>query len=196
MLQSTRREGAGAWPVPCRAFGMRPLHDHFALRVVVAIRPCEERDLGPLEWFGSLTPHRKILRDQFERHVLGENVFLVADRGGFPIGQLWVDLVTRAAERAAVFWALRVIEPFQRLGIGQRLMSVGETIARRAGFEAVEIGVEKTNDAAARLYRRLGFEHVGEHVSEEMLLLSEGPVRRVSEQLVLRKPLRADGKTR
>ena len=168
---------------------MHPPHDQFALRVVVSIRPCEERDLGPLEWLGSFTPHRHIIRAQFERHRLGENVFLVADRGGFPIGQLWIDLVGRAAEGAAVFWALRVIEPFQRLGIGQRLLSVGEAVARRAGFEHVEIGVEKTNEGAARLYRRLGFEHVGEHLTEEMLMSPDGPVRRTSEQLILRKPL-------
>ena len=178
------------WPAACRAFDMRPPHDRFALRVVVAIRPCEERDLEPLEWLGSFTPHRTIIRAQFQRHLLGENVFLVADRGGFPIGQLWIDLVARARERAAVFWAFRVIEPFQRLGIGQRLLSFGENAARRAGFETVEIGVEKTNEGAARLYERLGFEHVGEQVTEETFVGPEGTVRHVFDQLILRKSIR------
>lgn len=193
-MQSIRhvelRSQAWSWPVVCRPFGMRPIHDQFALRVVVSIRPCEERDLEPLEWLGSFTPHRSFLRAQFERHLLGQNVFLVADRDGYPVGQLWIDLVARAAQRSAVFWGLRVIEPFQRLGIGQRLLAVGESVARQAGCEAVEIGVEKTNEGAARLYRRLGFEHVGEQVTEETYVGPDGPMRHVYDQLVFRKPLR------
>ncbi len=163
--------------------------DQFTLRVVVAIRPCEERDLEPLEWFGTFTPHRSFLRAQFERHLLGQNVFLVADHGGYPIGQLWIDLVARAAERGAMFWALRVLEPFQRLGIGQRLLAVGESVAESTGCETVEIGVEKTNEGAARLYRRLGFEHVGDQVTEETYATPDGPMRHVYDQLIFRKRL-------
>lgn len=62
--------------------------------------------------------HRTFTAGQFERHLRGANVMLVADDCGYPVGQVWIDLERQASERTAVLWALRVIDRVQGLGIG------------------------------------------------------------------------------
>jgi hypothetical protein len=91
--------------------------ERFTVEVPIAVRPCEERDLAPLEWLGLFTEHRAFIRAQLERHLCGKNVMLVADHAGFLVGQVWIELEKRAVERIAILWALRVIAPLQRVGI-------------------------------------------------------------------------------
>ena len=162
--------------------------DEFVVCFGVYVRRCEERDLGPLEWFGAFTPHRAFIREQFERDRRGSNVMLVADRAGYPVGQVWIDLEKRAAERAAFVWALRVIEPLQGLGIGARLLSAAERVAGAAGAGCVEVGVEKKNVRARPFYERRGFVLVGEETAEQEYLGDDGSVsRQVYVQWIFRK---------
>jgi ribosomal protein S18 acetylase RimI-like enzyme len=135
----------------------------FSVTTTVLIRPCTQADLPKLEWFGQYTEHRAIFADVFARQQAGEALMLVAVLNDFPIGQIWIDLASLKTKSIAVLWALRVLEPLQRLGIGSRLIAVAEEQARRHGFAQAAIGVEKSNDLARHLYERLGYRVVGDN---------------------------------
>jgi ribosomal protein S18 acetylase RimI-like enzyme len=123
----------------------------------VLIRLCRAEDLPQLEWFGMYTHHREILQDAFARHLRGDQVMLVADLNDFPVGQAWLDLVKRSAEGVGYIWAVRVFPLLRNLGIGRQLMSCAEDVLRERGFGVAEVGVEKDNLDAQRLYERLGY---------------------------------------
>ena len=57
--------------------------------------------------------------------------------------------------------SLVVDNGWQRQGIGERLVRTVCHEARRRGYRAVTLGVVDRNDAARRLYERLGFRKVG-----------------------------------
>ncbi|MDB5405653.1 MAG: acetyltransferase, family [Rhodospirillales bacterium] len=135
--------------------------ERFRTSVEIAIRAARRDDLAPLEWSGWFGGHRAIIHDTFAAAERGEAVFLVADSGGFPVGQAWVDL--RPAPATALLWAVRVLPGLQGAGIGRRLIASCEARIRAAGINAVAIAVEKNNDRAEALYRRLGYRRVGEH---------------------------------
>ncbi len=138
--------------------------DRWTLTLEVGIRPCREDDLARLEWFGHYAEHRQIFRQAFARQARGEVVMLVAEANGFPVGQVWIDLVKQRDEAVAVLWALRVLPCLQNLGIGRRLIAAAEHLARERGFAVAELGVEHDNIHARRLYERLGYVVVGDNV--------------------------------
>jgi ribosomal protein S18 acetylase RimI-like enzyme len=156
----------------------------------VLVRPCQQEDLELLEWFGLYRHHREIFLDAFARHLRGENMMLVADLNDFPVGQAWVDLVKRKAEGVGYIWAVRVFPFLRGLGIGTRLMESAERLLREGGFGFAEVGVEKENEAAHRLYVRLGYEPYGELVEEYAYTTPDGvSARHVVDQWILRKRL-------
>lgn len=128
----------------------------------VRVRPCVAEDLPLLEWYGLFRDHRAVFREAFARHLAGENVMLVADLRGFPVGQVWIDLVKHRAERVGYVWAVRVFPFLQGLGIGTRLIHAAENVLAERGYRGAELGVEKDNPDARRLYERLGYALVGE----------------------------------
>jgi ribosomal protein S18 acetylase RimI-like enzyme len=131
--------------------------ERFEARVPVRLRVCREDDLGALEWHGAFTHHRELIADAFLRQRRGEVVMLVADVGGWPVAQAWVDLTRMAAEGAGLVWAVRVIGALQGAGLGTRLVAAAERIVASRGLTAAEIRVEVENALALRLYERLGY---------------------------------------
>lgn len=130
----------------------------FEAALPITIRRCEPDDLPKLEWFGMFAMHREIIRDAFARQERGENLMLVADANGFPVGQVWTDFARHAAEHAAFIWAMRVLPLVQCCGIGAQLMRAAETAAQSRGCVTLQLGVEKTNVSARRFYERNGYE--------------------------------------
>ncbi|HEX6986262.1 MAG TPA: GNAT family N-acetyltransferase [Planctomycetaceae bacterium] len=162
----------------------------FKVAVPVVVRPCAAVDLPRLEWCGLFTPHREIIRAAYEAQVRGEQLMLVADVNGFPIGQVWVDLFRKREESVGVIWALRVVPFMQRLGLGTRLLAAAEGVLRRRRFKQAELGVEKSNPSAAKLYERLGYVRVGESQEEYSYKTPDGQFFRVPQDLwVYRKTL-------
>jgi ribosomal protein S18 acetylase RimI-like enzyme len=139
-----------------------PLPHRFALSLEGEVRVCAEADLEALEWHGMFTPHRALIRDAFARQQRGEVVMLVADIGGFPAGQVWIDLDRRADAGVGYLWALRVLPVLYGKGVGTRLVAAAEGVLRDRGFDLAEIGVETENTGARRLYERLGYRVVRE----------------------------------
>ncbi len=156
----------------------------------VVIRPCAEKDLLDLEWFGSLADFRKLIRSAYDRHVKGENIMLVAEANLFPVGQVWIDLTKLQTDGIGVLWALRVLTPFQNLGIGSSLIHFAESILHNKGYRIAELGVGKENKAAKRLYERLGYQVVGDNVEEwDYTTLKDEIVHIVEYEWIMRKPL-------
>ncbi|MDQ3810492.1 MAG: GNAT family N-acetyltransferase [Chloroflexota bacterium] len=156
----------------------------------VVVRACRSDDLPGLEWFDMYRHHREIFRDAFARHVRGDNVMLVADLNDFPVGQAWVDLTKRRAEGVGYIWAVRVLPCLHNLGIGTLLMRGAERVLRARKIGVAEVGVEKDNADARRLYERLGYAFCGE-LSEEYGYTTPDGVRgrHLVDQWILRKRL-------
>src|SRR3989337_237948 len=76
-----------------------------------------------LEVFGAYSHFRDLYQRTWLDHLAGRRLMLVADLNDFPIGQVWLDIVPADF---AYLYALRVMEPFQGLGIGTRLIQSAE----------------------------------------------------------------------
>lgn len=137
------------------------LFEPVELRVSARIRPCREDDLTTLEWFGLFAPDRPLIRETFDASLRGQAVMLVAEVNGVASGQVWIDLSRARIDRTGVIWALRVFPCLQNLGLGSRLLQAAEHVIRARGLPRAELQVERDNPAA-RLYRRLGYQLVGE----------------------------------
>ena len=62
------------------------------------------------------------------------------------------------------------IEPeFRRMGLGRSAMEFVEKKARELGVNAVHLEVDRSNDAAAELYRRAGYADHGRHLMTKWL---------------------------
>jgi ribosomal protein S18 acetylase RimI-like enzyme len=129
----------------------------YIVPVAVAIRRCTERDLPDLEWYGLFSRHREIIRAAYDAQCRGDGLMLVADVNGFPAGQVWIDLARHRGKRIGVLWAVRVYPFLCSLGIGRQLVVAAEERLRAQGYLGVELGVERDNSDARRLYERLGY---------------------------------------
>jgi ribosomal protein S18 acetylase RimI-like enzyme len=126
----------------------------FSITLSTCVRLARQDDLRRLEWFGMLTPFREILEKDFERAEQGELVYLVAEANSYPIGQVEVDLTKKGDLGIGVLMALRMLPPFQNLGIGSQLLQAAEQAIRDHHLQIAELGVAKDNPGAFRLYVR------------------------------------------
>lgn len=151
----------------------------FTVPLRIRIRPCVEADLDALEWFGLFTEHREIIRNTYEAQTQGDMLMLLAETNGFPGGQVWLNLAEKRHLGRGCIWAVRVLPVLQGLGIGTRLLQAAEDALRIRGFTSVELGVEKDNPAARRLYERLGYCFEYESSGEYSYTTPSGELRRV-----------------
>jgi ribosomal protein S18 acetylase RimI-like enzyme len=162
----------------------------FAIVAEVIVRPCTASDLVLLEWYGMHSDHREIFHDAFARQMRGENIMLAADLNDYPVGRAWIDLAKRSAENVGYIWVVRVFPFLRGMGIGTRLMEFAEDLLRERGFSQAEVGVEKSNEAAYRLYTRLGYGQHAQLTEEYGYTTPEGvAMHHVVDQWILRKPL-------
>jgi ribosomal protein S18 acetylase RimI-like enzyme len=132
--------------------------------------------------------HREIFSDAFARQLRAENIMLVADLAGFPVGQAWIDLTKREYESIGCIWAVRVFPILRNLGIGTQLMSCAENQLARRGYAVAEVGVQRDNLNARRLYERLGYQVVRQITEEYRYTTPDGvEAHHVVDQWLLRK---------
>jgi ribosomal protein S18 acetylase RimI-like enzyme len=134
----------------------------FAVQLNVVLRLARREDLPLLEWFGQYTHFRRLYLHTFDDQQQGRRLMLVADAGGYPVGQIFVHLADAGLSLHARYWhgylySLRVMEPLRGNGIGTRLIQEAETRLFALDYRWVTIAVAKTNAAARRLYERLGY---------------------------------------
>lgn len=127
-----------------------------------AIRAATAQDLPLLEWFGEYRGLRLVDAASWAHVQAGTLLFFVADVSGFPVGQIKVALLHDEDDKAdgarsGYLYSLRVLAPFQRLGIGSALIAEAERVLRARGFEWATIAAEHANHGARRLYERLGY---------------------------------------
>lgn len=175
----------GANPLETDALDVN-LYGSHPLRVEATIRPAVASDIRKLEWFGQYWSFRHIFEHTYNEQLKGNRLMMVADVNDFPVGQLFIQLASSESRFAdgttrAYFYSLRVMDPFQGLGLGTKLLRVGERILVARGYTWATIAVAKENSAARRLYERLGFRVFGDDPGRWSYRDPDGKVRRVRE---------------
>ena len=164
--------------------------DAFDVQLKIVLRTARESDLAALEWWGWHEYHREIIRSVFKESLHGKSFMIVADSGGFPIGQAWLDLKRGRDSSIGLLWAVRVIPGFRSAGIGTRLIAAAEKALLELGYEICEIGVDDDNEDAKRLYERMGYVVVGKRRDEREFLDPSGREQcLVTDQCILQKAL-------
>jgi GNAT superfamily N-acetyltransferase len=155
------------------------------LAVDVVVRKAERSDLSALEWFGQYAHYRRLFRQTFEEQVLGDRLMLVADFNGFPIGQVFLQLHSRRPTPDQTprlyIYALRVLDPFQRLGVGTALLNAAEAYAHEKRYGWSTIAAGKDNPAARRMYEKRGYVVCAEENGDWSFTDQHGRVRYVHE---------------
>jgi ribosomal protein S18 acetylase RimI-like enzyme len=168
------------------------------LEVEIVLRLARQDDLPKLEWYGQYTHFRPLFRRSFKEQQEGRRWMLVADCNGFPIGQLFVQLVSDEVEIAdgvsrGYFYALRVMEMFRGQGIGTRLIEEAEFRLVSKGFRWATIAVAKENEDARRLYERMGYQIFRADPGEWRYRDHQGKTRNVREPCwIMEKGLRSE----
>jgi ribosomal protein S18 acetylase RimI-like enzyme len=138
--------------------------DSLARQAHFRIRPLAQADLPALEWDGEFTHFRRVYVRAFQRAQAGNAALWVADdEPDLVIGQVFVllnnelDPLLANGHTRAFIHSFRVRPQYRNLGLGTRLMQHAETDLRARGFTSVALNVARENDAALRLYERLGY---------------------------------------
>jgi GNAT superfamily N-acetyltransferase len=161
--------------------------EQFVASFSVTIRLCRAEDLRELEWFGSFRDHRDIIERTFEAMQRGEQLMWVADRRGFPAGQVWLDLARGR------LWAARVFWPLQGLGIGKRLTLVAERALWARQGRRASVTVQPGNTRAWRFWTGEGYRPAGRVVERWRYRTPDGVyVEAAEEQDLLEKALGDD----
>ena len=166
------------------------------VRLPITIRVATKADIPKLEWYGQFIHYRNLFRRAYREQLEGRRVMLVADCNDFPVGQLFIQLhssnrLIADGHRRAYFYSFRVMEMFRRQGIGTALVNEAEGIVMRRGFTSVTIAVVKENQAALRLYRRLGYRQFAEDAGRWSYIDHKGETQYVHEPCwVLEKSLK------
>ncbi|HYO89217.1 MAG TPA: GNAT family N-acetyltransferase [Candidatus Limnocylindrales bacterium] len=151
----------------------------------VEVRPAELADLAQLEWFGQYAHYRRLFRDTYHEQQQGLCLMLVADFNGFPIGQVFLQLQSNRPtpddSLRMYYYALRVLDPFQRMGIGTALLDAAEGFALRRAYGWATIAAGKDNPAARRMYERRGYMVCGEEDGDWSYIDQHGRTRYVQE---------------
>lgn len=154
----------------------------------IVLRAARADDLEALEWEGEYRRYRVVYQRAYAESLRGRRVLLVAELQGLIIGQIFVQVdATLAAGRgeAAYLYALRVRPEYRGRGIGTDLVREAEALLRQRGYARALISVAKDNDAARRLYERLGFEVFGEDAGNWSFVDDQGQVQEVHEPAFL-----------
>lgn len=99
----------------------------------------------------------------FSENILSENAeFWTIDNNGNLIGELYVfknlnDKDFADGHTKVYLCAFRISREYRGRGLGSRLMRTVLAHIKDSGFSSVTIGVDKTEEANVRLYKRFGF---------------------------------------
>ena len=99
------------------------------------------------------------------------DIALVADVNGEIVGAVWVRIMNDYGhiDDQTPSFAIAVCKEYRGKGIGTALMKEMLTILKERGYKQTSLSVQKAN-FAAKMYRKLGFEVVGENAEEYLML--------------------------
>ncbi len=154
----------------------------------LVIREARADDLPALEWEGEYQRYRLVYQRAYAEALRGRRIMLVAETLGQVVGQIFVQIDSAFSAgdgRAAYLYALRVRPEVRNLGIGTELVREAEAMLRQRGFLRALISVAKDNQAARRLYERLGYRVFGEDPGNWSFFDDQGQVQEVHEPAFL-----------
>jgi putative acetyltransferase len=129
----------------------------------VTVRPCGADDVEALEQHLPTGP-AQVHASHFAAATDGRTTFLVAWSHDRPLGTVVVRWQGPVGEHAAARFDgvpeiahLQVAVSMRGRGVGTALLGRAEDEVRRRGLDRVVLGVDRHDDAAARLYTRLGY---------------------------------------
>lgn len=152
------------------------------------IRKARAEDLPSLEWEGEYRRFRLVYRRAYADSLRGHRILLVAEIEGKIVGQIFLQVdsaLTGGNSRTGYLYALRVRPEQRNRGIGTELVREVEAILRQRGFTRALISVAQDNDAARRLYERLGYEVFGRDPGDWSFLDDEGREQEIHEPAYL-----------
>jgi ribosomal protein S18 acetylase RimI-like enzyme len=167
-----------------------------SLQMQVVFRPAERDDLPKLEWYGKYTHFRQVFQRTYEEQLRGQRLMLLADVNGFPIGQIFIQLENYEdlwldMRKRAYLYSLRVMDAFQRQGLGSALLREAEILLRAQRYDSVSIAAAKDNPGARRLYERHAFRVIAEDAGRWSYVDHKGLTHYVNEPCwILEKFLR------
>lgn len=163
----------------------------YKIELPITLRLAQKEDLPKLEWFGQYAHFRRVFQRNFRDQEAGKRFMLIADCNGFPIGQVFAQIVRSDASESliavhefqpvAYYYSLRVMDMFRGQGIGSRLLSEAESRSRDLGCIRASIAAAKDNRQARRLYERAGYVVVGEDAGNWNYTDQYGRLRQVHE---------------
>lgn len=143
------------------------LDDSHSMQEII-IRPLVKTDLPALEWDGEYLHFRNLFADVYRKVEKDTaKAWVAVTKDEKMVGQVFLQMTSDRLELAngwdrAYLYSLRVRPQYQNLGIGSRLIAVVETTLLNMNFSSVTLNVSRSNQAAIRLYGRLGFKIVAE----------------------------------
>ncbi len=135
------------------------------VRPGLRVRPATRADLDAIDRIELASfPLDRFARRNLRRMLAaGRTRFWLALSGTEPAGYAAVSF--RRGTGTARLYSLAVLPAFKGQGIGQALIDAGCKAARVAGCRALRLEVRETNQAARKLYERLGFRLLSRHAS-------------------------------
>ncbi len=122
---------------------------------------------------------------QFNELSAPENVFLIAESDGAPIGyaQLILTSTDKALKSSKPLEIRRIYASQDHIGkgVGKALMQASISEAKQRGCDCVWLGVWEKNPRAISFYKKWGFIEVGNHIFK----VSDDPQRDFVMELVL-----------
>lgn len=161
-------------------------HSTLVLAIPITVRIAQLADIPRLEWYGQYAHFRTLFQRAYIEQRQGRRSILVADCQGFPIGHIFIQYNSKnpaiaEQDRRAYLYSFRVMEMFQRMGVGTRLITEAENILHERGYTTATIAVSKTNYAAQRLYERLGYKVFAQDSGQWSYIDHTGQTRHVND---------------
>lgn len=144
---------------PSAAFSVRPARprDARGVRDLFAEVAAEGRWIRTERVMRPVGDFRRRARDPWST----EGAFLVADAEGRIVGNLRIAREAQEATRHVATFGMHVARDWRGRGVGTALLLEALRWARAVGVRKVELSVYPDNDAARRLYARMGFVEEG-----------------------------------
>lgn len=101
----------------------------------------------------------------------------VADASGKIIGAVWVRILSGEIkgyghiDDCTPEFAISLIKEYRNRGIGSRLMTAMIGYLKEKGYRQASLDVKKNNDHAVNLYKKTGFEVIGENEEDYLMLI-------------------------
>ncbi len=124
------------------------------------IRSAVESDIKAIKW--SIPDWSSYWQEKWQRKLAGELDMYLATINDFPIARIWLNWTKQASDGIGEISSLAVMPPFQGNKIGTNLINFAEDIFSQKALKISQIGIDKPNFRAQKLYEKQGYVRVRE----------------------------------